>query len=266
MSSKPIGIFDSGVGGLTVLAAIRRILPNESLIYLGDTARVPYGNKSAETILRYSEECCTFLSEKGVKAIVVACNTASAHALPYLLHRFHFPMMGVVEPGVEAALRASRNGHIGVIGTHATIQSGVYTKELKKKDAGVKVTGVACPLFVPLVEEDWCDNEVAELVVKKYLDGLPSREMDALILGCTHYPLLKKKIAKVLGNAIALIDSADAVAAALGKHLKSGNLLGDADAKGGCEIFVTDLTPRFESIAKRFLQDAVPMIKKVDLF
>ncbi len=266
MSSKPIGIFDSGVGGLTVLAAIRRLLPHESLIYLGDTARVPYGNKSAETILRYAEECCTFLAKKGVKAIVIACNTASAHALPYIQHRFHFPILGVVEPGVEEALRVNQSRHIGVIGTFATIQSEIYAKELKKRNASVRVSSVSCPLFVPLVEEDWCDNEVTLAVAEKYLKNLGRDGMDALILGCTHYPLLKKVIGECLGPQIALIDSAEAVAISLQKCLALSALKASDTFEGaGVELYVTDLTHRFETIARRFLEGDIPEVKRVTL-
>lgn len=261
MSLSPIGIFDSGVGGLTVLAAIRRLLPNESLIYLGDTARVPYGNKSAETILRYSEECCAFLAAKNVKAIVIACNTASAHALPYLTHKFHFPILGVVEPGVEEALRASKTRHIGVIGTDATIRSEIYAKELKKRDATVTVSSQACPLFVPLVEEDWCDNEVTRAVAQKYLASFESNNIDALILGCTHYPLLKKVIGELLGPQVSLIDSAEAVAKLLRREMKVHGTFKSSEV----QLYVTDLSNRFETIARRFLQENLPMIKRITI-
>ena len=250
------------------MAAIQRLLPHESLVYLGDTARVPYGNKSADTILRYTEECCAFLAKKDVKAIVVACNTASAHGFPYLTRKFHFPIMGVIEPGVQTALETTRNKQIGVIGTLATIGSEVYTKEIQKREPKAVVTSRACPLFVPLVEEGWLDNEVAELVARKYLDGLQSSGMDALILGCTHYPLLKPIIAKVLGEKVTLVDSAEAVAHALKKVLlERGCLAPSAPKVPGTfvELFVTDLPARFETIAKRFLGGDMPAVKRVTL-
>ncbi|MDP2600073.1 MAG: glutamate racemase [Deltaproteobacteria bacterium] len=271
MSSKPIGIFDSGVGGLTVLAATRRLLPNESLVYLGDTARVPYGNKSAETILKYSEECCAFLASKNVKAIVIACNTASAHALPYLQHRFHFPIIGVIEPGVEEALRVSKNRHIGLIGTEATVRSEIYAKELKKRDSLATVSSQACPLFVPLVEEDWLDNEITRAVAQKYLTSFGESNIDTLILGCTHYPLLKKVIGELLGPQVSLIDSAEAIARKCltlfgeGASLPAGRQAKVSGSFSPLEIYITDFSSRFESIAKRFLETTLPPIKKAVL-
>ncbi|OGQ04343.1 MAG: glutamate racemase [Deltaproteobacteria bacterium RIFCSPLOWO2_01_44_7] len=265
MSSKPIGIFDSGVGGLTVMAAIRRLLPQESLVYLGDTARVPYGIKSADTILRYTEECCTFLAKRDVKAIVVACNTASAHAFPYLTHKFHIPLMGVIQPGVKHALEISRNKHIGVIGTQATISSDIYAKELKKLDKNTVVTSLACPLFVPLVEEDWLENEVTEAVAKRYLTTFRQDGVDTLILGCTHYPLLKPVIRQVVGEKIELVDSAEAVANALKDLLTKQSLLKTDDEEVVTQLYVTDLPGRFENIAKRFLGESVPTVKRVTL-
>lgn len=262
---KPIGIFDSGVGGLTVLAAIRRLLPAEALVYLGDTARVPYGNKSAETILRYTEECLAFLAKKGVKAIVIACNTASAHALPYLTHRFHLPLLGVIEPGAAAALQQTRNKHIGVIGTHATINSDVYAKALKARDETTTITSLACPLFVPLVEEDWLEHEVTLRIAQHYLESLSRDGMDTLILGCTHYPLLKKIIARVVGEGVALIDSAEAVAATLKEMLGEKKLLATTTQKSPLQIYVTDLPARFEITARRFLDEAIPVVKRITL-
>ncbi|OGQ48217.1 MAG: glutamate racemase [Deltaproteobacteria bacterium RIFCSPLOWO2_02_FULL_46_8] len=266
MSSKPIGIFDSGVGGLTVMAAIKKLLPNESLIYFGDTARVPYGNRCADTILKYTEECTSFLAEKGVKAIVIACNTASAHVFPYLQHKFHFPLLGVIEPGVEAALNASQSGKIGVIGTRATIASDVYAKQLKKRDASAKTVSIACPLFVPLVEEDWLENEVTQAVAKHYLSELAQGNVDTVVLGCTHYPLLKNVIGKILGSKVTLIDSAEAVALSLKNLLKEKNLLApleESHQKKKHQIYVTDLSDRFETIVKRFLKEDIPSVGRV---
>ncbi|MBI4125416.1 MAG: glutamate racemase [Deltaproteobacteria bacterium] len=262
MSNQPIGIFDSGVGGLTVMAAVRKALPNESIIYLGDTARVPYGTKSAETILRYTEECLAFLAGKNVKAIVIACNSASAHALPYLQHKFHLPLLGVIEAGVEAALRVSRNKKIGVIGTAATINSDVYAKELKRRDETAAVTGLACPLFVPLVEEGWLDHPVAFEIAQHYLKPLAGGGIDTLILGCTHYPLLKNVIQKVVGDDVDLIDSAESVAAALQKILTEKKMPAGGQ-KPFCQLTVTDQTPSFEKLARRFLGEEVPAVKRI---
>lgn len=263
-SKKPVGIFDSGVGGLTVLRAVRRLLPNEPLIYLGDTARVPYGNRSAETILKYTEECCAFLAEKEVKAIVVACNTASAHSLPYLQHRFHFPFLGVIEPGVEAALEATRNKRIGILGTRATIGSEVYAKALSRLDPSVRTESIACPLFVPLVEENWIDHPVTESVARDYLSRF-SPEIDAVILGCTHYPLLRPVLGRVLGEKVELIDSAEAVATALQKMLESKNIPSGKDSEGECRLYATDLSAGFQKTARRFLGENLPPIQKAFL-
>lgn len=265
MSAKPIGIFDSGVGGLTVMAAIRQVLPNESLIYLGDTARLPYGNKSAETILRYTEECLTFLAGGEVKAIVIACNSASAHALPYLKHRFPFPVLGVIEAGVNEAMQKTKNKNIAVIGTLATIVSEVYAKGLKRLDEKITVTSLACPLFVPLVEEGWLDHEVTIQVAKHYLAPLASDTIDTIILGCTHYPLLKNVFQNILGEGVELIDSAEAVAHVLKEVLTEGKLLNDNRAKSGDQLYVTDFTPSFEKLARQFLGEGLPTVRRVTL-
>jgi len=208
----PIGVFDSGIGGLTVLQKIMEALPRESTIYLGDTARSPYGTKSAETVLRYSFENADFLVEKGVKLVVVACNTSTAIALEPLKENLSIPVVGVIEPGVKEALKATRNKKIGVIGTEATIQSGAYTRALKTRDPQVEVYSRACPIFVPLVEEGWLDNSMAKMTVKSYLESLQKSGIDTLILGCTHYPLLKKAIRGFMGPRVKLVDSAEETA------------------------------------------------------
>lgn len=265
MSEKPIGIFDSGVGGLTVMAAIKRHLPRESLVYLGDTARVPYGTKSADTILRYTGECCDFLAGKGVKAIVVACNSASAHAFPYLGNQFHFPILGVIESGVQAALEATKNRHIGVIGTEATIESNVYAKELKKREERTTVTSLACPLFVSLVEVGWIDHDVTRQVAEHYLESLTQDGLDTLILGCTHYPLLKNLISQVLGPKVVLIDSAEMVAKKLKALLKTEGLENPSPEISKHHLYVTDLPRNFETVARRFLGEDIPSVKRVSL-
>lgn len=263
--NSPVGIFDSGVGGLTVFAAIRKQLPNESLIYLGDTARVPYGNKSAETVVRYSKECAKFLLEKNVKALVVACNTATAFALPELSASLDIPVIGVVEPGVDAAISATKNNVIGVIGTNGTIASNAYGTLLKKKNSSLRVISHACPLFVPLVEEGWIDNEVAQAAASRYLSGMQKEGIDTLILGCTHYPLLENTIQKIVGAGVKLVDSAKTTADELCKLLEEQNLSLEKDSKASYHIYVTDMPSRFESVSRTFLMGDLPPISRVDL-
>lgn len=219
-----IGVFDSGIGGLTVLQKIIERLPKENTVYLGDTARAPYGPKSVETVLRYSFENTEFLVQKGVKAVVVACNTSTAIALTRLRDSLSIPVIGVIEPGVRRAIKSTKNNKVGVIGTEATIQSGAYTRALKEADAAVEVYSRACPLFVPLVEEGWTDNDVVETTVNAYLGSLKQSGIDTLILGCTHYPLLKKVIRKFMGSNVRLVDSAEETAKEVESALKKGGL------------------------------------------
>lgn len=262
---NPIGIFDSGIGGLTVFAAIRKHLPDESLIYLGDSARVPYGTKSAETVVRYSRECAEFLAQRGVKALVIACNTASAYALHDISSSFDLPVIGVIEPGARAALHASKKKVIGVIGTTGTISSNAYGSALKALDKNVRVKSRACPLFVPLVEEGWIDNEVALAACKRYLDGMLTEEIDTLILGCTHYPLLSNIISDVIGSGIEIVDSAETTAQELSALLAKSGLATKNSGSASHRIYVTDLPARFESIAHRFLKGDLPTVTRVDL-
>jgi len=263
-SNAPIGIFDSGIGGLTVFSAIKKRLPNESLVYLGDTARVPYGTKSAETVVRYSRENAAFLEEKGVKAIVVACNTASAVALDDLRQRCRVPVLGVVEPGVRAALAASQAKRIGVIGTRATIASDAYGSMLCELHSDARVVSVACPLFVPLVEEGWLTGEIVEEITKRYCAEFEYARVDTLILGCTHYPLLKDAIAKVIGPNVTLVDSGEAAAVAL-KFLIDDEGIASTGTVADDRLFVTDVPGQFESVARRFLGGMMPTAKRVSL-
>jgi len=212
-SSAPIGVFDSGIGGLTVVHELIRQLPHESIVYFGDTARVPYGPKSPDTVRRYSREIAAYLTEQGVKAIVVACNTATAHALGTLRGELALPVVGVVEPGARAAVAATRTGRIGVIGTVGTIKSGAYERAICALSPTAQVVARACPLFVPLVEEGWVDHEATRLVAETYLEPLVKANVDTLVLGCTHYPLLKPLLRQVMGPDIRLIDSAEETAA-----------------------------------------------------
>ena len=258
-----IGLFDSGIGGLTVLQKIIELLPKENTVYLGDTARAPYGTKSVETVLRYSFENSEFLVEKDVKLVVVACNTSTAIALDRLKSSLDIPVIGVIESGVRKALEKSRNKKIGVIGTEATIQSGAYTKALRAKDVKVEVYSRACPLFVPLVEEGWTDNDVVEMTVKAYLGSLKQSGIDTLILGCTHYPLLKKAIRKLMGDTVYLVDSAEEIANEVSAVLKKESLV-RKNGKGSHSFFVTDAPDRFVKVGQRFLGEKVQSAVRIE--
>lgn len=257
---RPIGVFDSGIGGLTVLAAMRRRLPGERFLYLGDTARLPYGTKSPETVARYALRAGAFLADRGVKLLVVACNTASATALPALEGGLPVPVIGVVGPGARAALVVSR-GRIGVIGTESTVASGAYPRALRERRAAVEVTALACPLFVPLAEEGWLDHPVTRQVAQEYLAPLASAGIDTLILGCTHYPLLRGAIAAAVGDAVTLVDSAEAVADEVAALVTEQGLAGG----NGVELMVTDAAARFSRIAALILGPDTGPLELVDL-
>jgi glutamate racemase len=258
-----IGLFDSGIGGLTVLQKVIEMLPTENTIYLGDTARAPYGTKSVETVVRYSFENAEFLIEKGVKLVVVACNTSTALALEALREKLNVPLIGVIQPGVRKALLISKNKKIGVIGTEATIQSGAYTKVLKTNGGNIEVYSRACPLFVPLVEEGWTDNGVASMTVKTYLGSLKKSGIDTLILGCTHYPLLKTAIRNFMGSTVQLVDSAQEIAKEVGEVLKKQSLA-RREGKGNHSFFVTDAPDRFIKVGGRFLGDKVESAVRIE--
>lgn len=258
-----IGIFDSGIGGLTVLQQIARLTPRELLVYLGDTARYPYGSKSPEVVTQYACENTDFLMERGLKMLVVACNTASAVALGTLRERYPLPVIGVIEPGALAAIRRSRSGRIGVIGTKATIASGAYTQALRLIDPSVEVYTRACPLFVPLVEEGWVENEVARATIATYLGSLKHSGIDTLILGCTHYPLLKTAIGAFLGPQVWLVDSAEETAKAVRQTLVSKGLARKKGA-GGSSFFVTDDPDRFVKVGAPFLGQQVESAVRVE--
>lgn len=255
-NNNPIGIFDSGIGGLTVLREISKLLPNEKTVYLGDTARVPYGSKSKETVIRYSVEDAAFLVRHNIKLLVVACNTASAFALSNLREKLNIPVIGVIEPGAKAAVKATKAKNIGVIGTEGTIRSNAYSEAIRAIDPEIKVFSGACPLFVPLAEEGWTDNDVTALTVSKYLGGLKDKGIDSLVLGCTHYPLLKSPIARFMGSDIKLIDSAEATAAEVKLILESKGLLNNI-GKGSQEFFVTDSPERFVTVGRRFFGEGL---------
>jgi glutamate racemase len=263
--NAPIGVFDSGVGGLTVLRAIRTELPAESTVYLGDTARVPYGPKSPDTVRRYTLEAVDFLLGRGVKAIVIACNTATARAHALVADRLSVPVIGVVEPGSRAAASASRTGVIGVIGTQGTIESATYDEAIRAVRPDAVVHSTACPLFVALAEEGWTEGEVARLTAEHYLQPLLARGVDTLVLGCTHYPLLKSLLAEIVGREVRLIDSAEATARNLAECLVTAGSLAEREPPGGAEYFVTDDVDRFQALADRFLEQPIERCRHVDL-
>lgn len=264
--SQPIGVFDSGVGGLTVVGAIQKLLPHEDIVYLGDTARVPYGNKSPETIIRYAQQDVNFLQSQNVKAAVIACNTATAHALSVVQQCYPFPVLGVVEPGVDAALAATQNGRIGIIGTVGTIQSGAYQKALLARRGDLHITARATPLLVSLVEEDWLHHAATHLILAEYLSPLQTARIDTLVLACTHYPLLKGIIRTILGSDVKLVDSAENMALSLKALLEKEGLLRAEDQHNGkTRIHVSDLSSQFVPLAKRFLGGRIGAIEQVRL-
>jgi glutamate racemase len=265
VSWKAIGIFDSGIGGLTVLKELVKAMPQEDTIYLGDTARVPYGTKSPETVTRYGIEIASFLVKRDIKLLVVACNTASAVSLETLQERFPIPIVGVIEPGARRAAAMTRNGRVGVIGTEATIKSSAYTRAIKRVNPGIEVTTRACPLFVPLAEEGWLDNEVARLTARSYLTELKETGVDTLVLGCTHYPLLKEIIAETMGEQVRLVDSAEETARTVAEILSGRGLLRPAAEKGNHHYFVTDVPAGFIRIGNRFLGGKLDDVHQVNL-
>lgn len=260
--ARPIGIFDSGVGGLTVVAQFEKILPRENLVYFGDTARVPYGTKSKETVTRFSVENVEFLMTHDVKMIVVACNTVSSLALTFLKKCFRVPVIGVIEPGARRAAQTTRNNRVGVIGTHATITSGAYEKAVAKIDPRITVFGRSCPLFVPLVEEGWLREKVTADVASIYLGDMKRKRIDTLILGCTHYPLLKDTLTRVMGSSVALIDSAQEVADQTREILDAAGLLNRSAARGRLRFFVSDEPGRFTKLGERFLRRRIECAKR----
>lgn len=263
----PVGVFDSGVGGLTVAREIMRNLPSEKLVYFGDTARVPYGNKSKETIIRYSRQIIRFLQEQQVKAIVVACNTASAFALDAVRDEFDIPIIGVIESGARVAAEETKNKRVGVIGTVGTVGSGIHEAYLKGLDPEITVFGKACPLFVPLVEEGWLHDPVTVEVATRYLRDLQEKEVDTLILGCTHYPLLRSTIGEIMGDGVRLVNPAYETALELGRLLEERGLLsaGKKQEEFPYRFFVSDLADKFKDFANSILPYDVEMTKKIDI-
>jgi glutamate racemase len=252
--SRPIGVFDSGIGGLTVVKALRDLLPNEDIYYVGDTARIPYGSRSPITVERYSTEMAYILAQENAKIIVVACNTASSVALPKLKENFSVPVLGVIEPGARAAVNATRNHHVGVIGTRATIRSGAYENALRAEDGEVRVTSRACPLLVPLIEEGMLNDGLTDQMIARYLEPLIAEGIDTLVLGCTHYPLLTGAIARVLKRQIMVIDSAENCARAVDELLDQKSLRAPRLNCGRLQVALTDAADNFLNVAREALQ------------
>lgn len=265
MDNRPIGIFDSGIGGLTVLKELVEQLPDEDIIYFGDTARIPYGTKSKEAVVKYSFQCIKFLLSKDIKAIIIACNTASAVALAPALAEFEIPILGVIEPGAKAAVKETQNEKIGVIGTTGTINSEAYQQEIRKLSPQSEVIGVACPLFVQIVEDGWEDTEIAKLTAEKYLIDMVEHDVDTLVLGCTHYPILRYTLSKVLGNRVRLVNPAYETAREVKEILTEKKLLASRDEKPNHEFYVSDDPEKFRRIGGNILNKNINSIEKVDI-
>ena len=264
----PIGVFDSGVGGLTVAREIMRQLPNERIVYFGDTARVPYGNKSRDTVTRYSKQIVRFLQSRDVKTIVVACNTASAYALDEIEHTLDIPMIGVVKPGAKTAVEVTQNKKVGVIATEATIGSQMYNQYIKKLDPGVQIYEKACPLFVPLVEEGLWQDPVTDEIANRYLSELIDLGIDTLILGCTHYPLLRSTIGRIMGEGVTLVNPAYETARELGELLREKDLLNDKKPELGenqYQFYVSDSAQKFKSFANSIIKYGILSAKTIPI-
>jgi glutamate racemase len=263
MNAKPIGVFDSGIGGLTVVRALHRRLPHENIVYFGDTARVPYGPKSPLVVREYAAQDTDFLRSHGVKMMVVACNTVSAVALDVVVKRAGVPTVGVILPGAVAAADASRGRRIGVIGTAATIQSGAYTHALRQIDPAIQTFSQACPLFVPLAEEGWIDHKVTKMVAKEYLFPLTLEKVDTLILGCTHYPVLRAAIQEAVDQRVALIDSGEAASGEVERVLDREGLRNPSKQRPNLQFYVSDFPAKFSEVGERFLGQKMGRVHRV---
>lgn len=259
--NRPIGMFDSGIGGLTVLKAVRETIPNEQIVYFGDTARLPYGDKSSQTVLRYSIENSIFLMDHWIKLLVIACNTASSVAVDKLRQLFSIPVIGVIEPGAERAVKASASEKIAVLGTRGTIQSQAYQNEILRLNPKAQVTAIACPLFVPMIEEGFHDHQASKLLVEEYLEPLKNSGIDTVLLGCTHYLALENSIRSYLGRDVQLVDSASACAEHVLKRLQSDNLLGDLEHSPTPLYFASDNPEKFRALGRKFLAEEIPEVK-----
>lgn len=267
-SEAPVGVFDSGVGGLTVAREIMRQIPNEKIVYFGDTARVPYGSKSKETITKFSRQIVHFLQEQHVKAIVVACNTASAYALEEIEKEIDIPIIGVVKPGAKTAVEATRNGRIGVIGTEGTIGSDIYTTYIREMKPDISVKGKACPLFVPLIEEGLWKDPVTDEIATRYLSCLIDSDIDTLILGCTHYPLIRSTVGKIMGEKVTLVNPAYETARELKELLVEEELLNGKERELGGDqyrFYVSDMAEKFRTFANSILKYGILSARKINI-
>ena len=265
--NAPIGVFDSGIGGLTVAREIMRQMPDERIVYFGDTARLPYGSKSRDTVIRYSRQIIRFLMTKKVKAIVIACNTASAYALDEVEKEMELPVIGVIRAGARTAVESTRNGKIGVIGTEGTIGSGIYTEEIRKMRSDIEVTGKACPLFVPLVEEGLLHDSVTDEIASRYLSTLKGRFIDTLVLGCTHYPLIRSTLRRLMGEEVTLVNPAYETAIELKGLLAEYDLACDPEKATGekYQFYVSDMAEKFTAFATSILPNEVKETRKINI-
>ena len=265
MDNRPIGVFDSGLGGLTVLKEIMELIPTESAVYFGDCGRAPYGTKSKEMVIKYTFQDIRFLLNQDIKMMVIACNTMSACSLELVKHDFNIPVIEVVQPGSSCAVRETRNKRVGVIGTAATISSGVYEKTINKMDDSIKIFSKACPLFVNLVEEGWWDNDIALRIAEEYLTPLKQENIDTLVLGCTHYPLLENVIRKVLGDDVRLISSALEVAKVVKDVLSKNDLQRDGSVKPVYRYYTSDSVEKFETLGSAILGKKINSAERVEI-
>lgn len=266
LSKSPIGVFDSGIGGLTVLKEIMNVLPYEDVVYFGDTARVPYGSRSKETVIKYTKQSINFLKSKGVKAVVIACNTATARSLEVVENLYDIPVIGVINAGVRTAIENTLNQKIGVIGTEGTISSNEYEFQIKKLRPKAHIISKACPLFVPIVEEGWTETQVAFLTAQKYLQEVKDNSVDSLVLGCTHYPLLKNTIQKVMGSKVFLVNPARETAKELKETLRNLDLDNKIHRKGCYSYFVSDDPQKFKKVGERFMETEIEDIELVEIY
>ncbi|MGL5315422.1 MAG: glutamate racemase [Peptostreptococcaceae bacterium] len=264
MSKSPIGVFDSGLGGLTVLKEIMKMLPNENIIYFGDTARVPYGPRSKETVTKYTFQAINFLISKGVKAIVIACNTATARCLKEANEKYDIPIIGVIEAGARTAAYSTKNKKVGIIGTDGTIRSKAYNVEIGKLDKDIQITDKACPLFVPIVEEGWSNTDIASLTAQRYLKELMDVGIDSLVLGCTHYPLLKRTIGEIVGENVILVNPAKETVKDLKEILEKNNIV-NHEGNSTYEYYVSDIPERFEALAQEFLKKEIENVTSIEI-
>ena len=262
MNSKPIGVFDSGIGGLTVVNALTRQLPHENIVYFGDTARVPYGPKSPQVVREYAAQDVDFLLSKDVKMVVIACNTVSSVALDVVQKHAKMPVVGVIQPGAAAAVNATKKKRVGVIGTRATVNSNAYTHAIRQMNGEVQVFSQECPLFVPLAEEGWVDHKVTEMVAKEYLFPLKQEKIDTLILGCTHYPILKGAIAAAVDGNVMLIDSGEATAVEVERVLDANGLRNPSTERANLQFYVSDIPAKFTEVGERFLGQKMGRVLK----